>query len=125
MHILLAEDHKDLRGIVVSYLRSLGHKVTETKDGRELLDHLKSVPLGTFDAIVTDNNMPELKGIEALKLLKRSEEYVNFKDIPVILYSMDYNIEKLVKELGGIFVDKFEMEQIPIILGKLQEGTTT
>lgn len=123
MRILFAEDHEDLRKLFTSYLEEHGHAVTPAADGQELLDRLYTASPGSFDAIVTDNNMPAMTGIEALRFIKGGEEY---KNLPVIVFSLTNDVKfiEFVKKLGGIFVDKADNDQLLSTLEKVEESIT-
>lgn len=66
--IAVAEDDPDFRGVLVACLHHAGFAVTEAHDGRELLDLLQSAAPGFFRAVVTDQRMPRLAGLECLAL---------------------------------------------------------
>lgn len=102
MNILFADDSESVRGLVSYNLQKQGHNVETVTDGAELLKELKSGE--TYDVVVTDNNMPGVKGIDVLRSLRANDS--QFKDLPVIVYSGDSYLGEIVKELGGIFIDK-------------------
>ena len=62
MRILIVDDFATMRRIVKNLLRDLGFKNTaEADDGATALPMLKSE---SFDFLITDWNMPQMKGIE-------------------------------------------------------------
>jgi CheY-like chemotaxis protein len=61
--ILVADDDDEVRASVSDILRLGGYVVTEADDGIEALGLLGTVQ---FDALVLDNRMPELDGMELL-----------------------------------------------------------
>jgi len=70
MKILVADDSRAMRMIVVRTLRQAGwagHEIVEAQDGRQAL-----TMVGTEDPdlILSDWNMPGLSGIELLKVLR-------------------------------------------------------
>ena len=66
--ILLAEDDFEFRRLLASTLRADGYSVTECANCRELLDHVASDSLPTFDLIISDIRMPALDGMSILEV---------------------------------------------------------
>ncbi|HYP26731.1 MAG TPA: response regulator [Blastocatellia bacterium] len=77
--ILIVEDHPDSRDLLAILLRQRGHTVYTAEDGRE---GLKFISLDTPDLIITDLNMPNLDGIEMIKILRGQPEC---QGLPVIV----------------------------------------
>jgi two-component system chemotaxis response regulator CheY len=78
MKILIADDSRVMRQIVVRTLRQAGfgdHELIEAANGREALDMTKSE---NPDLVLSDWNMPELTGIEVLRQLRASGNDVKF-----------------------------------------------
>jgi two-component system cell cycle response regulator CpdR len=70
--ILLVEDEASIRACLRMMLEMEGHQVTEAGDGAEAL---KSFTIGQFDLVITDLEMPVMKGNElavGIKLLAPS-----------------------------------------------------
>lgn len=65
MKFLSVDDSSTMRKIISLALKGAGHSVEEAEHGREALEKLK---LGPVDCILLDINMPEMNGIEFLKL---------------------------------------------------------
>jgi two-component system chemotaxis response regulator CheY len=78
MKILVADDSKAMRMIVVRTLRQAGysgHDIVEAENGREALEMAgKESP----DLILSDWNMPEMTGIELLRALRGSGSTIPF-----------------------------------------------
>lgn len=70
-HILYAEDDPDTREVVQLLLRHSGFRVSVTGDSSEVLKLLAS---DTFDALLLDNWMPNLNGIELCRLIRSSDQ---------------------------------------------------
>lgn len=68
---LIVDDEAELRKSVVSILRNsmpeLEFNIAEAADGREAVEKFKN---GDWDLVLMDVRMPELTGIEALKMIK-------------------------------------------------------
>ena len=78
MKILIVDDSKAMRMIVMRHLRQAGfgnHALEEASNGVEAL---ASVNAGTPDLILCDWNMPEMNGLEFLKALRSKSVKVPF-----------------------------------------------
>jgi CheY-like chemotaxis protein len=68
LRILVAEDEA-LIALAVRYeLQARGHEVSMARDGQEALEVAQQ--LGTFDALVTDMQMPRMRGDELVRRLR-------------------------------------------------------
>lgn len=87
--IIVAEDDPTTLLIITELLKKNGYNVVATKDGVEAITELeKSAP----DVIVTDLNMPNLGGIELIRIVKSLPE---FADIPVLILTAEDSNEIL------------------------------
>ena len=70
--ILIADDDRVVRRIVVAKLYGLGYDVEEAEDGQEALEILEEgeVP----DVLITDSNMPRVNGLQLVRMLRESED---------------------------------------------------
>lgn len=68
-HILVIDDHREIRDAVTRYLEKNGMRATAAKDTKEMDAHLKS---GRFDLIVLDVMMPGEDGLSAARRLASS-----------------------------------------------------
>ena len=69
-HILLAEDDADTREILALILHHAGFRVSVTGDSAEVVQLLAT---NNFDALLLDNWMPNLSGIELCRLIRSSD----------------------------------------------------
>lgn len=78
MKILIADDSRVMRQIVTRTLRQAGyddHELIEAADGRQAYDAvLNEAP----DLVLSDWNMPEMTGIEVLRMLRANGVQVPF-----------------------------------------------
>lgn len=79
--ILVAEDERDIRELIVFTLQIAGFNVVEVPNGEEAV---KKAPEVKPDLILMDVRMPKMTGFEACKALKQQDKT---KDIPVIFLS--------------------------------------
>jgi two-component system, chemotaxis family, chemotaxis protein CheY len=78
MKILIADDSRVMRQIVVRTLRQAGfgdHELIEAGNGREAFDLTKSE---SPDLVISDWNMPEMTGVEVLRALRAEGNDVKF-----------------------------------------------
>jgi CheY-like chemotaxis protein len=79
--ILVAEDERDIRDLIVFTLQISGFSVVEAPNGEEAVKKATEI---NPDLILMDVRMPKMTGYEACKVLKEQE---NTKDIPVVFLS--------------------------------------
>jgi len=73
LRILVAEDHPVNRKLLTRLLHKRGHAVKAVENGRAAVESITGSPVGRFDAVVMDLQMPELGGIEAAKAIRTHE----------------------------------------------------
>lgn len=66
--ILVVEDDPTVRSLIRRVLSMRGFVVHDVADGRAALDVARNT---TFDLVITDLVMPEVEGLETIRLLKR------------------------------------------------------
>ncbi len=77
--ILLVEDSIPIRTQMKRILETAGYEVTAAVDGEDGFNKLRA---GTFNAVVSDVQMPNLDGLGLVAKMRHSPDY---KDLPVIL----------------------------------------
>ena len=78
MKILIADDSKAMRMIVIRTMRQAGlegHKIIEAENGRQAFELTQSEEP---DLILSDWNMPEMTGIEFLRALRGTGSTIPF-----------------------------------------------
>jgi two-component system, chemotaxis family, chemotaxis protein CheY len=78
MKILIVDDSKAMRMIVIRTLRQAGfggHELVEATNGAE---GLAAVTQGGFDVVLSDWNMPQMNGIDFLKATRAAGSTVPF-----------------------------------------------
>ena len=97
MKILIIDDSKIFRNILINTLKSGGYEDIEfATDGTEGLEKIKQEQ---FDLIISDINMPQMNGIEMVKEIRKLQ---NYKDTPILISSTETNeiIKKEAKSAG-------------------------
>ncbi|MCI1674672.1 MAG: response regulator [Ancrocorticia sp.] len=101
MRVLIADDSRVMRRIVVRTLRQAGFddwEFDEAANGADALDYvLRDEP----DLVLSDWNMPEMTGLEMLNELR-----VNGSDVPVGFVTSEGSAEMrgLAEEAGALFL---------------------
>lgn len=80
--ILMADDDRIVRRIVVAKLSGLGYDMTQAEDGREALGLLEDgfVP----DLVITDSLMPRMTGLELARSIRSSPD-AELAKLPIIM----------------------------------------
>ncbi|CCJ34430.1 response regulator [Caloramator australicus] len=98
--VLIADDHELIRrGLerIISFEEDI-EVVGEARDGREVLDILKSKAV---DVLLLDINMPIINGIDVLKIVKK-----DFNNVRVILLTVE-NQNTIIKKAIEIGADGY------------------
>ncbi len=77
--ILVVDDHVLIRTLVRKELEAMGYEIDVSTDGELALNRLK---IKGYDLLITDLNMPNLCGLELVRIIRSSSE--PFRDIPVL-----------------------------------------
>jgi two-component system, chemotaxis family, chemotaxis protein CheY len=86
--ILVVEDSSAMRAYVRAALEEGpaggGSGDVEVVEAASGFDALRLLPRGRFDVVVTDINMPDINGLELIKLVRASEHH---RDVAVMIIS--------------------------------------
>ena len=93
--ILVVDDEQSMRDFLKIMLKKEGYQVQTAGNGDMALSSLKE---GSFDLVISDIRMPDMRGDEVLSYLKAN---VLFKDIPVIMLSSEDSTSERIKFLDG------------------------
>ncbi len=108
--ILVVDDSSSMRQMVSFTLKGDGHEVVEATDGVEALACAKA---GSFNAVITDVNMPNMDGITLTKELR---SLPNYRFVPILTLTTESSTEKKMagKAAGatGWLVKPFNPDQL-------------
>jgi len=76
--IMVVDDNRDSRELVVKVLKTKGYQMVEASDGEEALE---KVIIEKPDLILLDISIPKIDGFEVCRRIKSQED---FKSIPVV-----------------------------------------
>jgi adenylate cyclase len=96
-HLLVAEDNRVNRLLLVRSLELLGHQVMAVDDGRKALEALRAQ---RFDLLLLDLGMPQMNGFDVLEAMARDPE---LRDVPVVVTSSVEAVDQVARciELGA------------------------
>ena len=87
VNVLVAEDDKLISYLIARFLEEMGCAYTLVSNGRELLEVAeKKCREECPDIIILDCHMPELNGLETIRLLK---QHPTLKNVPIIVTTGD------------------------------------
>ena len=97
--ILIVDDEQINVEFFDLMLTKLGFHVQNAKDGVEGLERVKDF---NPDLILLDNIMPKMSGWEVTRILKNDPEYVQWRDIPIVMFSAMDDVKDKIEgfELG-------------------------
>ncbi|MDO8471443.1 MAG: response regulator [bacterium] len=121
MRMLVVDDREDNRFLVGDVVENAGHTAVLTSNGREaceLLDRGEK-----FDYVISDNNMPEMTGVELLEWMRLDSRTVN---VPFILMSAGdpVPLKEICAKFGATFLPKpFSIFRLASLFGASMEIT--
>jgi CheY-like chemotaxis protein len=94
VRILFVDDDADSLRVYGTILASCGYDVTGALSGVDAIDELTRDP--SFDIVVTDYDMPGIKGDTTLSLIR-----ARWPDLPVILISSHDGLDERARDIGA------------------------
>jgi DNA-binding response OmpR family regulator len=92
--ILVADDDRIVRRIVVAKLTGLGYDVEQVEDGQEALEFLENG--GVPDLLITDSLMPRMTGLELVRSIRSNAEMAA---LPVIMLTSRQGEQDVIEGL--------------------------
>ncbi len=94
--ILVADDDRLVRRIVVTKLSGLGHEVTDVEDGQEALDLLEEGEIPNL--LITDSLMPRVNGLQLVRTLRESPD-PDLATLPIIMLTSRQGEQDIIEGL--------------------------
>lgn len=85
--ILAVDDSPAIRRMVASVLRNAGHEITSAEDGVEGASVADS---DSFELVITDVHMPNMNGIELIRVLRDKPAY---RHTPLLVLTTESSTE--------------------------------
>ena len=125
MKILVAEDHHINAMVLIRLLERWEVATTLVNDGKEAVERLEQED---FDLVLMDIWMPNMDGLQALKLLRNSDQEA-LRKIPVIAFTADASVESIRGFLNSGFDDcitkPFNPKNLFLLLKKYHSPSVT
>lgn len=120
--LLVVDDEPEVRSMLADYLSEQdGYKVLTAENGKDALDNVFGKH--PVDLVLSDINMPVMKGFELLQEVRN--RYPTVKRVLITAYNVeDYAEMALNHDVGNIFVKSppFDFNELSTILNNLLTG---
>lgn len=117
--ILAIDDSRTIRALVSQTLNDAGFAVVTAEDGEEGVETFQGE---TFDAVITDINMPKLDGFGVIEKIRGGD---NNKKVPILVLTTESSLEfkHRARSMGatGWIIKPFDDRQLVDVL-KLVTG---
>ncbi|MEJ2200261.1 MAG: response regulator [Desulfuromonadaceae bacterium] len=115
--ILLVEDSPTMRSLISATIAMRGaYEVVEAENGFEAL---RMLPKHRVDMVITDINMPDINGLELVKVIRGND---NYKNLPLIIVSTEGSEKDRQKGLSlgadAYLVKPFVPEELQQLIAK-------
>lgn len=118
MNILVVDDSATMRMIVIKSLRQAGFESATVIEASGAKEALQKLAAGGIDLVLSDVNMPEISGIELVKVVKKK-----MPALPIVMVTTESSPEmrKEMTDAGasGIITKPFPPEELTKVLGPL------
>ena len=115
--ILIVDDSPSVRRMVSMTLQQAGYSVIEAVDGAKGLEAAKA---HRYDMVITDQNMPNMTGIEFIEAYRSDP---GSKGVPIIFLSTESEggLKERARSAGalGWIVKPFEQEKLLAVVKKV------
>jgi two-component system, chemotaxis family, chemotaxis protein CheY len=115
--ILTVDDSPSVRRMLAMTLQEAGYAVVEAVDGQDGLSKALAQP---FDAIITDQNMPNLDGLGFIRAFR---QHPQGKGVPIVVLSTDSEdgLKAQAREAGalGWMVKPFTPDKLLAVMKKV------
>ncbi|MBP9719161.1 MAG: response regulator transcription factor [Candidatus Levybacteria bacterium] len=112
MKILLIDDDEALLTVFGTALQKAGYEITTASDGATGIEKAKN---GTFDLLLIDQILPDMRGNDIVKAIKAEEK---IKNTPVMILS-NFGQTELIKEaldFGAVeYILKYQIEPSDLV----------
>lgn len=119
LKVLVAEDDETSRMVDVKYLEAMGHEATAVVDGGSTISALQKA---RFDAVLLDMNLPDMEGIEVVRLVRSGASGRLNERVPIIAvtgYTMAGDRERFLKAgLDGYLSKPFDPNTLKAALAR-------
>ncbi|MDX1904211.1 MAG: response regulator [Thermonemataceae bacterium] len=123
LKVLLVDDNAINRKVASEMLKKIGLEVFVADSGKMALQKIQQE---TFDIIFMDIQMPELDGVETMKLIRQIVGSKSPKMIALTAYAMQEDKNKFLQEgFDGYLAKPLKIERIHQVINFLENKNTT
>jgi two-component system chemotaxis response regulator CheY len=124
MKILIVDDFATMRRIIKNVFKQVGYELfEEAEDGEQAF---KKLQIGGYSLLVTDWNMPNVTGLELLKMVRSDPK---LKTLPVLMVTAEAEKEQVIEAIkSGVnnyvtkpFTAETLKEKLEKVFSKLQK----
>ena len=116
MNVLVVDDSATMRMIVVKSLRQAGFESATVIEANGAKEALQKIAAGGIGLVLSDVNMPEISGIELVKVIK-----AKMPELPVIMVTTESSPEMkqtmTAAGANGIITKPFPPEELKRVIG--------
>ena len=121
IHILMAEDNEINSEIAKTMLEMANATVSAVSNGLEAYELFYQQPIGTFDLILMDINMPVMNGYDATKKI-RTSDHPNAKTIPILALTANaFDEDKRDALAAGMNGHVSKPIEMPVLMKKIRK----
>lgn len=117
---LIVDDSATMRNMIKAVMTDMGFDIITAQDG---VKAVKAASDEKFDVVITDINMPNMDGIELIRVLRETE---NMKYTPILVITTEGgdNVKSAGKQAGasGWIVKPFNPDTLQRAINKLCGG---
>jgi CheY-like chemotaxis protein len=121
-NVLVVEDELGMRSFLSDYLRDCeGYTVFEASDGLDALERV--LPAQRVDLVLSDINMPRMKGFDLLKTVR--EKYPATKRVLITAYNVEDYLDLAIKHgVGNVLVKTVppNTKELSVVISSLLRG---
>ena len=116
MHILFADDQKEIRQLAANQLQRDGHSVVAVSNGPEALFEFDRA---SFDVVLLDEQMPAMSGVDVLRAIRATERGKRQIVIAVTGYNTEDDRRRLVHEgFDSVIGKPFRLDRLDATLSE-------
>jgi len=111
IRILIVDDSITIRSIITNALKTVGFTDTiEASNGKEALEKL---PNGKVDFIITDWNMPEMNGLDFIKIVRSNPLYSSMPILMITTRGTEHDVvEALQAKVNSYIMKPFTPQEL-------------
>lgn len=122
LNVLVAEDQSTNQFVFRRILETQGHKISMVDDGQQALDILG---VEKFDVAIVDLNMPNVNGIEVIKMYKYMEPDSRMPFVIITATTSQEVLNECTEVADAVLVKPIEKQQLLDVLQKIASNRSS